>query len=393
MSARTELDKMQFSYVRFNPLTYEQIEPSEIYLARPGPRIIGKLNGIEESTCSLSINLNNTAEISFTVNRIIDGQISAFYEQIDRHYELYVTHFGWFKINEEPQLDNDGNYETKSVRAESGEIELQQFDLIEFYVNNGDVNSLEMMATDNTYEIGEYKLPRDHVKFWRDTSDLETLIENFPSDGTTSDLLALVSTYPNAISHMWRIQFDLDDFDDAITSAVAAYRAAGIPTGNLANQVGNIKTQLAAWKLAINYPYIFDYINIDSIDLTNYDYDESDPDSPEEYSVYEILQLELQRQKDLSFLDCVLENTGWTVGFVDPTYNATSEDEEERQPLADKVGKFEVQSQDVYSFLMQNASQYYRCIFDFDTENYKVNAYKVESLGVDTNIFISFHNI
>lgn len=102
MSARTELDKMQFSYVRFNPLTYEQIEPSEIYLARPGHRIIGKLNGIEESTCSLSINLNNTAEISFTVNRIIDGQISAFYEQIDRHYELYVTHFGWFKINEEP---------------------------------------------------------------------------------------------------------------------------------------------------------------------------------------------------------------------------------------------------------------------------------------------------
>ena len=130
MGARTELDKINFSYVRFNPLTYDQIETSEIYLAKPGHRIIGRINGIDESGCQLSMQLNNTSTIEFTVYRIIDGELSTFYDLIDRHYELYVTHFGWFKINEEPEINNDGNVETKSVRAESNEIELQQFDKV-----------------------------------------------------------------------------------------------------------------------------------------------------------------------------------------------------------------------------------------------------------------------
>jgi len=59
------------------------------------------------------------------VYRIIDGEINPFYEYIAKHYELYLTNFGWFKINEEPTLENDGKIESKTVRAESLEIELQ----------------------------------------------------------------------------------------------------------------------------------------------------------------------------------------------------------------------------------------------------------------------------
>ena len=393
---RTQLDKIDFSYARFNPLTYDQIEPSEIYLSKPGHkynRVIGKLNGVDESSCQLNIKLNNTATLEFTVNRIVDDEISTFYDLIERHYELYLTHFGWFKINEEPELNNDGNIETKIVRAESLEIELQQFDKVNFEINTGSVSSAEMMATDNTYEIGEYMLPRDNVKFWRDTSALEELIEVFPVDGSAQQLITMMQSYP-CLRNCWRVQFDLDDFDEALQSAISEYRTHGYDTTYLESLVGNIKDQLSAWQLAKGYPIIWDYVTVIDIDTKNYDYNE-DVDDPEdaEYTVHEVLELELKRQKDLSFLDVVLEETGWTVGFVDPSYNLASDDESERQPLADKVGKFQVDTQDVYSFLTQEAAQYFKCIFDFDTENYTVNAYKVETLGVDTNIFLSFHNI
>lgn len=47
----TELNKMKFSYLRFDPLNYDVIETSEIYLAKPGHRIVGRLNGIDEDSC------------------------------------------------------------------------------------------------------------------------------------------------------------------------------------------------------------------------------------------------------------------------------------------------------------------------------------------------------
>jgi len=338
----------------------------------------------------------------------VDGEISPFYDRLERHYELYLTHFGWFKINEEPELSNDGNNETKTVRAESGEIELQQFDKVNFEINTGSVSSAEMMATDNTYEIGEYKLPRDNVKFWRDTTELEDLISKFPAGGTVEDLLDLMPTHANAMRDCWRIQMDLDHFDDALQQAISKYASEGYNTEYLEKMVGKVKDQFSAWQLAKGYPYIWDYIDVIDFDLTNYDYEEpseeEDPAPPDggitddteekpEFTVEEVLQLELKRQKELSFLDLVLEETGWTVGFVDPTYVRDSEDEFEREELKNRVGKFEVSTQDVYSFLTQEATQYFRCVFDFDTVNYKVNAYKIESLGVDTNIFLSFHNI
>lgn len=118
-----------YQYSKYDSV--ERILPEHIYLAQPGHRIIGRINGIDDDSCSLDCNLNNADELSFTVYRMIDGEEIPFYEQIARLYELYIPNYGWFKITEEPQIDNDGTVETKSVTAESLEIELQQYDLID----------------------------------------------------------------------------------------------------------------------------------------------------------------------------------------------------------------------------------------------------------------------
>ena len=160
------------------------------------------------------MHLNNTATLELSIRRVIDGELANYYDQIERHYELHVTHFGWFKINEEPQIDNDGYIETKSIHAESGEIELQQYDKVNFEINTGSVSSAEMMATDNTYEVVGYKLPRENVRFYRDTTALENFIPTLPSEATVEDLISMlnddgleettIKSYP-AIFTTWRV--------------------------------------------------------------------------------------------------------------------------------------------------------------------------------------------
>lgn len=319
---------------RYTYLDSGEIDTTKIYLARPGQRILGVLNGIDESTCSLTRRLNDTDELSFTVNRIVDGEVSSFYDRIERHYELYIPNEGWFKIVDEPELSNDGNVETKSVVAESYEIELQQYDLIDFYINTGEVYSREILATDNTYDLSGYSIPRDNILFYRDTTALEQAIEEFAeTDGSVEALKTFAETHP-AVFSSWRITRGENGIE---------------------------------------------------IDATN------STETP--YTGTEILELELQRQHELSFLWLVLHEHNWGIGYVDPYINPTSDLEDDRIPLAQKVGKFEIDSQDIYSFLTQEAANYFRCIFVFDTKRRLVNAYNVNNIGYDTNIFLSWHNI
>ena len=311
-----------------------QIDTNRIYLARPGQRILGVLNGVDETTVSLTRRLNDTNELSFTVNRIVNGEVSQFYDRIERHYELYIPTEGWFKIVDEPELSNDGNVETKQVVAESYEIELQQYDLIDFYINTGEVYSREILATDNTYDMSGYSIPRDNVRFYRDTTELSKAVEEFKeTDGSVAALATFAETHPVVFSS-WRI----------------THGESGI-----------------------------------EIDAT------SETDTP--FTGMEILERELERQNELSFLWLVLHEHNWGIGYIDPYVDPTSDLEDDKIPLADKVGMFEIDSQDIYSFLTQEAANYYRCIFVFDTKRRLVNAYNVNNIGYDTNIFLSWHNI
>lgn len=95
--------------------------------------------------------------------------------------------------------------------------------------------------------------------------------------------------------------------------------------------------------------------------------------------------------EDLSFLHIVLKHAdvpGWKIGYVD---NITPDDDGVLLPNA--ICNFEVDDQNVYAFLTQEASAAYKCVFEFDTINMTINVYRPDSFGKDTNVVLGFRNI
>lgn len=238
---------------------YGRTEPSIIYLAKPGKRLFCALGGIDSSTVSLSLKTNNTAELTFTVDKYINNALTDGYEELDELMELYCDGI-WFKIVDPPTISNNGMRETKEITAESYEIMLTQYKLKNFKINMGEEDSYEMM----------YQATHDKSKFYQ-------------------------------------IKF-------------------------------------------------------------------YDPDN-----------------EDLSFLHLVLKHAdvpGWKIGYVD---NITPDDDGKLLP--NNICNFEVDDQNVYAFLTQEAAQGYKCVFEFDTVNMTINVYRPDSLGKDTNVVLGFRNI
>lgn len=238
---------------------YGRTEPSIIYLAKPGKRLYCALGGIDTSTVSLSLKTNNTAELTFTVDKYINNTVTDGYEELDELMELYCDGI-WFKIVDPPTINNDGLRETKEITAESYEIMLTQYKLKNFKINMGEEDSYEMM----------YQATHDTNKFYQ-------------------------------------IKF----------------------------------------------------------------YD--------------------SENENLSFLHLVLKHAdvpGWHIGYVD---NITPDDDGKLLP--NNICNFEVNDQNVYAFLTQEAAQAYKCVFEFDTVNMTINVYRPDSLGKDTNVVLGFRNI
>ena len=84
------------------------------------------------------------------------------------------------------------------------------------------------------------------------------------------------------------------------------------------------------------------------------------------------------RDKKFSLLDYVLKDDyyGWKVGHVDTT-------------IAGQERSFEVSNQTLYSFLHADVSKAFRCVFDFNVKDKEINVYDIETVGKDTNIYLS----
>ena len=101
----------------------------------------------------------------------------------------------------------------------------------------------------------------------------------------------------------------------------------------------------------------------------------------------------------LSLVDILISKVpGWKVGYIDeiPKTYETYENGEivtTQVKLADEVGTFDIDYSDCYSFLVQDFEKYFNCIVEFDYLNFKVNFYRVENYGKDTNVTIGFRNV
>lgn len=85
--------------------------------------------------------------------------------------------------------------------------------------------------------------------------------------------------------------------------------------------------------------------------------------------------------KEHSLLHLVLNKCPeWKIGHIDPA-------------LVTLQRSFEIDRQDIYSFLMEDVSIAFGCIFLFDTLNNTINVYKEENMGEDTNIHVSYKNL
>ena len=136
---------------------YGNTESAIIYLAKPGKRFFCALGGIDTSTVSVTLRTNNTAELTFTVDKYVDGVESQGYEELDEMMELYCDGI-WYKIMDPPTETNDGTQCTKDITAESYEISLTQYKLKNFKINMGEEDSYEMMYQKNHDIISFIKL-------------------------------------------------------------------------------------------------------------------------------------------------------------------------------------------------------------------------------------------
>ncbi len=148
---------------------YGNTESAIIYLAKPGKRPLCALGGIDTSTVSVTLKTNNTAELTFTINKYIDGQESQGYEELEEMMELYCDGI-WYKIMDPPTESNDGTQCTKDITAESYEISLTQYKLKNFKINMGEEDSYEMMYqkthdTSKFYQIKFYDISNEDLSF------------------------------------------------------------------------------------------------------------------------------------------------------------------------------------------------------------------------------------
>ena len=123
----------------------------DFYLCEVDKKKICKLDPIEPKGI---FKFNSYSELNFDVariyNDIITGEtkINPFYNKIEALRLVYLEGFGYFEI-QGPQLTNNGIEEKKSITAYSLEYTLSQKYLNDFYINTGEVNSLEVLnATD-----------------------------------------------------------------------------------------------------------------------------------------------------------------------------------------------------------------------------------------------------
>lgn len=117
-----------------------------------------KITQLDVTNLNGSFKFNTYSELTFeiarTYNDLITGEIKVFpyYDKVEALRLLYLENFGYFEI-QGPELTGDGIKEAKNITAYSYEYVLSTKYLEDFYINQGTVESLEVLNADNPDNI------------------------------------------------------------------------------------------------------------------------------------------------------------------------------------------------------------------------------------------------
>lgn len=334
------------------------LEGLDIYIARPSGEILGSLlDEIDLDSVSLTDNLQSYRELSFDISTDIDNK-STWFDYIQEGMQLFVEKYGWFKLDQ-PTESLDGRQVIKSINAYSCESELENKNF-SIGVNLGLKTSAEYLVE---YDDDETELllnpytnvPYDWILLYNTLPEQLNVLNNIYNSGhfgtpnteitvTDADLIAELNKWFSLIPRLKsRITYDSSGDSTLIEYAITEY-------------VDDTTTVLS-YTLTTEFPTRID----------------------------KLIRFYTKYRNQLSLLDLVLEETGWTVGNV---YGLSDGD----YTLANMKCQIDA-DENKYSVLTQTISQNTRCIVTFDILNRRVNMIPVEQLGEDTGVVLSYENL
>lgn len=119
----------------------------DLFLCEPNKEKIGIL---DVTNLQGDFKFNAYSELTFEVSRIYNDpltgetKLNPYYDKIEALRLLYLEGFGYFEI-QGPEISGDGIKEVKNVTAYSLEYTLSQKYLSDFYINTGEVDSVEVI--------------------------------------------------------------------------------------------------------------------------------------------------------------------------------------------------------------------------------------------------------
>lgn len=326
-------------------------EPFKMYLCQPNGSVLYELNGIEESTASITLNLNNQSELSFDYMRYINSSDNTLVESNGYHdfvigMKILVDKIGYFKIKY-PPIKYDGNKESKTITANSVDCELEDKDLVGFKINTGEEDSLEYLVTYDNGEtetlINEYTgLPYDYIVFYNTYASQLQTIKNKYSNGTYTSSSAIT---------------EIKKFCDLIPRLKR--KAVKDSEGNLS---------ITEY---VEYTYDSSGENVTKVYLSGFN-----------TRVNQLITFYEKYHNQLSLIELAIEkcSCNWTIGEVD-------------ESLCNKKFQFNIDGQNIYSFLTTNISQVVKCVFEFDLFRKKINVRLAENIGDQTGVIIDKYNL
>ena len=338
----------------FNFNKWNISEPLELFLVKPDGTVVCQLNGIDESSASLTINLNNQYELAFDYFKYVDvdGRLveSNGYYDFSVEMEILVSNVGFFRMVQ-PPYKYDSSIDKVSISARSIDSVLENFDLNYFKINTGEKTSLEYLVE---YEDGETEqlldeytgLPYDYIVFYNDFPTVLNELKNTYADGVYSDAED-VAELKKYLSLIPRLKHKFAKVNN--TSTLVEYAIVDDSTGTITLQ--NFATRCT--ELITFY--------------TKYG---------EQLSLMHIV------------LDRVCNKNGQSANSFCHAWSIGEIDEE----LKHKRFQFD-NDENVYSFLTQTLSQAANCVFMFDIMNMRISAKLIENIGSDSGVSISRKNL